>query len=92
MVPSSIKLESKQFQKFKRFREFVVKNVPEEIQTKAFEEDCCPTSPYSWHVHASGLGDVIYVNAFGHVCNLTIDDDNQMFKDEWDNGADADSL
>ena len=89
MAPESIKLESIQFQKFKRFREFIVNNVPKETQTEYFEENCCPSSSFRWDVHATGLGDVVYVKAFSHSCNLTIDDVGEMFTDECEHSVNS---
>lgn len=80
MIPSCLKLQDKQSEKFERFLNFVTSKIGEE---EDLIEDCCMASPFTFEMYATGIGDIITVRGLGYFCDLSVDDDGEISNDEW---------
>ena len=79
MIPTCLKLEQRQIDKYNRFCEFLRTTI------KIFhDEDSVMTSSIEFRISSSGLGDIIVAHAFGYKCNLMIDDDGELSSDIFD--------
>ena len=78
MKPECMKLNDKQMSKLHNFQQFIRNTIsPERILNQA-EEDCTMASPMTFTIFTTGLGDVITCSCFGYLCDLTIDDENEL--------------
>lgn len=68
MIPSCIKLDAEQLEKFEAWIN------SKEIRDRRHgveDTDCCMTSCFTFHVIASGIGDLVRVTGLGRVLDLT---------------------
>ncbi len=82
-IPACLTLDDAQQKKLQEFGNFL-DTIPNGDET---DEDCCGTSPVTFIAIESGIGCSLRATAFGHVCQLTIDDDGEMIEgyDTWRN-------
>lgn len=78
MIPTCLKLKERQTEKLNKFLKFLRTKVSKDYQN----EDVSMASEFVYKIYATGLGDVINVEALGYKCSLTIDDDNELIDDE----------
>ena len=83
MFPQCLKLEYLQKAKLRRFHEFLIEKVGAEAWNEACEEGVAISPPIHYTVIPTGIGDIIQAESFGYVCDLTIDDDNNLSPDDF---------
>ena len=83
MIPSCIKLDPRSAAKLARWVEHLRKPQFAERNEAQFEEDCVVTSPITFHIYETGIGTIITATAFDEEVNLSIEDDNELWPDEW---------
>jgi hypothetical protein len=70
MIPSCLKLREDQIEKVRKWRNLLKKY-------DDYDDVSC-ASDVTFHIYATGLGDVIVAECQGQKCNLTIDDDGEL--------------
>ena len=88
-TPRTLDLDERQRAKYTRWIREEVRPYLE--RTGYDDEDCVPSSPITFLIHQTGLGDVVIAKLFVNLtdpppvsqCDLSINDDNELIPDEW---------